>query len=125
MTTYTDFIKDFFNNLLPKDAIFSGKRVTFPIGQEKIATIILSDDGYVDRHDKFNVTITSKTIGKIDGMTFNFNDHFHKRTDNRPDYKGSFYIWSKPEWYIACPTKSDINKLAKTIFNYINLYAGV
>lgn len=92
-----------------------------------IARIEFSDAGYVDHYDKFVVSVVNAATGKLDVVTFNFNDYLTKadRVDNRvsdqPDQR--FHAWSggvskdrEVDWYIAKP------RSVKAFSNAVNEY---
>lgn len=95
-----------------------------------IARIELSDRGYQGKFDKFDVQVIHRVNGKLDAITFHFQDYFKKedRADDRvkdqPDQ--AFYAWSGSsnkssiDWYIARP--KSVHAIVRAINEYLSMW---
>lgn len=89
-----------------------------------VARVELSDRGYQGHFDKLEVQIIHRASGKLDVLTFEFNDYLTQadRVDGRNDQPDQrFHAWASSgkstlDWYIAKP------KTAKPVSNAINEY---
>lgn len=91
------------------------------------AEIKLSTSNVANNYTKYNVQIIHKENGKVTSKDFQFSDYMDQkdRIDNRKDYDGKFYAWYNEgsiDWYIARPSKRNIDKLTRAIMEYIDLY---
>ncbi len=81
----------------------------------------------------FRVDIISRVNGKLDSLTFEFNDILDPkdRDDSRPDQKG-FHAWSSSsgpdskalDWYIAKPSPKNIKHFVATVNEYLTMWQG-
>lgn len=95
------------------------------------AEIELVTNGTYDVYSGYRVDIIHKETGRITNHTFLFGDYFDdsRRIDSRPNEKTpphiSGYCCERSgvaEWYINKPHPDEINKLAKRIIQYIEIY---
>jgi hypothetical protein len=121
---WESFNRGFFGKKLPEDAVYTGRNVTFSIGPTNRAEIKLATQGHADHHVCYRVCIVSAAKGPITEMPFVFRDELSRRIDNRPDYRGDFYVWGDAEWYIAVPHPEEVEGLADKIMRFIDLYRG-
>lgn len=74
-----------------------------------IARIELSDRGYQNHFDKFEVQVIHRVNGKLDSCTFEFGDYLKKedrcdgRLKDQPDISFHASGGKELEWYIAVP----------------------
>lgn len=86
---------------------------------------------------RFRVDIISRVNGKLDSLTFEFNDILDPkdRVDNRPEMNG-FHAWSSSvpgsgstgtkdlDWYIAKPSPKSIKHFVATVNEYLAMWQG-
>lgn len=103
----------------------------YVLNNDTIAKFILSDRGYKDHFTGYMVTIINKKHGIVDETFFSFEEYFtntdrvDKRIDDQPNQQ--IYGWAdqsakKVEWYIAIPSQKAINKMVKTMLDYIQYF---
>lgn len=137
MTNYNvDFEKfneDFFQRVLRETdrVTYFDKTIVRQLSGANVAEISLVTTGVKGHYTAYDVRIVNKANGLIAHHVFHFGDYFEKenRVDNRPDYKNG-----KPHinvstcdkdiasWYIIIPAPFEIDRLAKRILDYIDLY---
>ena len=82
----------------------------------------------------FRVDIISRVNGKLDSLTFEFNDILDPkdRVDNRPEQNG-FHAWSSSagsagvkeyDWYIAKPSPKNLKHYVATVNEYLAMWRG-
>lgn len=101
-----------------------GNEIIKDLGKN-VAHISFKENGYKDRYVMVNVKIINKETLNETSKKFMFNDYLIERIDDRKDYEGDIYIWNynnKVNWYIALPSKSNLNKLKKDVEDYIKMF---
>jgi hypothetical protein len=113
------FNENFFNN---KKIQWYDTKGILKINENLKAVIILSTLRISEHYEGYKISIVNKNGGKVDSIFLKFKDNLKTRVDNRPDYIGDFEIieYCQCDWYIAQPSRSDIDLMVKKIMKYIN-----
>ena len=125
--TFASFNKSVFDKA--STAKFWDKTVIIPMDGDRLSEATLSDWGYQDHFSGYEVAIKSKINGTIAVHRFLFRDYldYSDRIDTRKDYHqvGGFHAWfdsGSVDWYIAVPSKRNVQRLTDAIADYIRTY---
>ena len=107
-----------------------GNLAVMKLKKGKVAHISLWKHGtpVADKYTTLLVKIKHKDDGDITVHNFPFDEHMDNsmrgRRDDRPDYKNNYYIWKNGTiaWYIAVPTRKEMDKLVKKVEKFIELH---
>lgn len=131
---YGTFNEEFFRKALesfPKDIVWFNRKGVLKMDDFRRAEITLVTNGTYNSYAGYSVDIIHKERGKITTHTFLFGDYFDdsRRIDSLTNEKIPPHINGSTcnrsgvaEWYINQPHPDEINKLAKRILQFIEMY---
>ena len=100
---------------IPADAVFAGKTMIAPIGEDIRAKVQFVYTNTHAKYDALRLNIINLHEGTVDSETFKFKDIFGMKGGCEPQ------IWEDGEqvdWYIYHPTASDYNLISDTVEDY-------
>ena len=105
---------------IPADAVFAGKTMIAPIGEDLRAKVQFVHTNTHAKYDTLRLNIINLHEGTVDSETFKFKDIFGMKGGCEPQ------IWEDGEqvdWYIYHSTGYDYNLLSDMVEDYISMYA--